>query len=192
MKVRTTVILCCVSALCVLGLSYGTGAQQTQLSPITRVGVVSVISVINNCTKNTKHREEMVIERKRIQLELNTLKQEIESDTGMLKTSVPNTDDYTEQYLKLMQKQAALEVKTKFHNQTSAAQEQQWIEQLYKQVLEATQKVAEGLKLDMVLEQTPPKFPMGEQFGMIVNTHKLLYHKGCLDITPHVLAEMDK
>jgi Skp family chaperone for outer membrane proteins len=193
MRIRTGVLLGCLSALLVLSLGYGTKAQQGQIAPLSRVGVFSVMKVMQNCQKNTDHITVAQAEQKKMSLELRTLAQELEMEQSQLKTIRPGTEDYLQQAKSAGNKQVNLEALQDYYTKLTRAKERDWTEQLYKDVLAAAQRVAEAKELGMVFDQSVPEYPVpADRLFMAISTHKLIYSKGCIDINDEVLAEVDK
>lgn len=193
MKIRTVLLLCALSGLVVLSLGYGTMAQQGQAGPLRQVGVINLMKVLQTCQKNTDHITEAQAEGKKMSLELRALAQELDVEKAQLKTFMPGTDDYLEQAKLVGTKQVNLEALQEHYTQQTRSNERDWQEQLYKDVLAAVQKIAEARGLDMVLDKSEPEYPIpADRFYVAISTHKVLYSKGCVDITAEVLAEIDK
>lgn len=193
MRIRTVLLLGSLSAMLVLSLGYGTMAQQGQPVPLTKVGVVNVMKILQTCQRNTDHITEAQAEQKTMSLELRTLAQELDVEKAQLKTFLAGTDDYLTQAKLVGSKQVHLETLQEHYTQLTRAKERDWTEKLYKDVLAAVQKVAEAKGLGLVLDQSEPVYPIpADRLLMTVSTHKVLYSKGCVDITNEVLAEVDK
>ena len=193
MRIRTGVLLCCLSALLVSSLGYGTKAQQGQTPPLNRVGVFSVMKIMQNCQKNTDHITVAQAEQKKMSLELRTLAQELELGKAELKTIRSGTEDYMLKAKSVGNKQVHLEALQDYYTQLTRAKERDWTEQLYKDVLAAAQRVAEAKGLGMVFDQSEPEYPLpADRLFVAISTHKLIYSKGCIDIYEEVLAEVDK
>jgi hypothetical protein len=107
---RTGVFLGALSALLVLSLGYGTTAQQSQVQPLIRVGVLNVMKIMEVSKKNTDHIAQSKAEQQKRILELRTLAQELDLEKEQLKTFLPGTDDYLEQAKLVGSKQVHLKV----------------------------------------------------------------------------------
>ena len=70
----------------------------------------------------------------------------------------------------------------------------QWTELLYKEVLRITKELAKQKGLAIVFEVAEPDFPMTntDELMMALQTHKVLYSGGCVDLTADVVVEMNK
>ena len=193
MRIRTVMLLCALSALLVLSFGYGTMAQPGQVGPLSQIGVINIMKVLQTCQKNTDHIAEVQAEGKKLSAELRMLAQELDVEKAQLKTFIPGTDDYLEQAKVVGAKQVNLEALQEHYTQQTRSKERDWTEQLYKDVLAAVQKVAEAKGLGMVLDKSEPEYPIpADRLFVTINTHKVLYSEGCIDITDEVLAEVDK
>lgn len=193
MRWQTGAILGGFCTLLILSLDHGTVAQQNQTVALNRIGVVSVMNIMQNCKKKKDHDVKVQAEYKKLDLELRTLAEELDVEKAQLETFLRGTDDYLEQAKLVGTKQVSLEALREHYTQQTRSKERDWTEQLYKDVLAAVQKVAEAKGLGMVLDRTEPVYPISaERLLGTINTHKLVYSKGCVDITDEVLVEIDK
>lgn len=193
MKATTAVVLCSVAGLVVLLMGYSSRAQQPVADLFSRIGIISVTKILREGPRQTAHDREVVGEQERMTGELSKMSQEVEGEQARLKTYKTGTSEYLELYKGLIEKQAKFQALQEYYRQAATVREKQWTEQIYKEVLEATVKVAEQKGLALVLERTEPEFPIpAERFFLVLGTHKVLYAKGCVDITSDVLALMDK
>lgn len=93
----------------------------------------------------------------------------------------------------MVEGQARLQALQQYYQQASTLKDKQWTEQLFKEVTEATTKIAEQKGLALVLERTEPEYPIpAERFFLAVGSYKVLYAKGCVDLTAEVMAAIDK
>ncbi len=193
MRMRTVVILCGLSGLLVLSLGHGTTAQQGQVAPSSRVGVVNVMKIIENSKRNAGHIVQKQAEQEEKIRELRTLARALELEKDQLKTFLAGTDDYLAQAKLVGTKQVHLEALQNHYTQKSRLEAGEWTERLYKDVLAVARRIAEAKDLDMVFDRTEPEYPIpAEQLIATIRTHKLIYSKGCIDITDEVLAEVDR
>lgn len=178
----------------VLALSMGYGLQANSGTiPLDKVGVVSLLRVMQESQKNAVQMQGLQMERAQHQTELQTLSQELETDQGMLQTLLPGSEDHLKLLKTVFDKQATLESRKQYYQQLLGAKERDVTEKVYRQALEATSRVAEARGLTLVLEQSAPEFPIpGERLLLSISSYKVLYSKGCVDITDAVLAEVDK
>ncbi len=194
MKSKTKMMLGCVAVLLVLMLNLGIRAQQNvPTDPLHRVGTISVMTVIQKCQANASHIAALNAEQDRIIREQTKAEGEIKAEMQVLNTLLQGTDDYNTQLQLLISKQAALQGQAEYYKQYLQAKDMQWKNDLYKEILAAVTKVSEAQGLTVVLERTEPTFPIkAEGFVVTVSTHKLIYSKGCVDITADVIAEIDQ
>lgn len=193
MRTRTGVMLGASSVLLVLSLGHGTRAQQDQVQPLSRVGVVNVMKIMQDCKRNADHIAESQAEAKKLNRQLLALDKELDLEKAKLKTFLPGTDDHLEQAKRVGSQQVHLKVLQEHYLQKAQAQERDWQELLFKDVLAAAQKTAEARGLDMVFNRSEPEYPIpADRLFMAISTHKLIYSRGCIDITDEVIAEIDR
>ncbi len=138
--------------------------------------------------------EEAVAERDSIEKELDKLSKEIEADKAGLKTLKQGSSDHMAQVRQVMTKQANLQAQQEFYKQQIGLKDQQWTEQLFKDILLQTGEIAKEKGLDLVFEKDEIELPAASasELMLTIRTHKLLYSGGCLDITDEVMARLDK
>ncbi len=192
MKTRMGFIGTAVAVVLALGMGYRLQANAGAI-PLDKIGVVSVMRVLQESKKNAAQMQALQMERAQHQAELQRLSQELETDQGILQTLLPGSEDHLKQLKAVFDKQATLESRKQYYQQLLAAKEQEMTQKVYRQALEVTAQVAEAQGLTLVLEQSPPEFPIpAERFLFAISSHKVVYAKGCVDITDAVLAEVDK
>jgi Skp family chaperone for outer membrane proteins len=193
MKTKMAVFSCLMGiALVFLGYEY-TCAQPNTSAPSSKIGVVSVRKVFLECKANAKFRADFLTEQSKINAEMETLSKETEALEAGLRALVPGSPDHLTQYKELLEKQNKLETQRQFNSQQRALKERYWTELLYKEILKITKELAREKGLDIVLERTEPEFPVTstEEFVTMLNTHKVIYGDGCMDITGEVLVRLD-
>jgi Skp family chaperone for outer membrane proteins len=81
-----------------------------------------------------------------------------------------------------------------YNPRLKATKHQQWTETLYQEILRITKELANAKGLALVVESDEPQFPIlqYEELAMTLNTHKVLYSDGCVDLTNDVIAELNK
>ena len=193
MKFKTTIVLCCLSALLVISMGHQSPAQQNSVAPWNQIGVVSVMKVLRLSEKNTEHFKKVQAEQNGWRAELQKEAQELQADEASLKTMIPGSEDHLEQFKGMLLKQAKLEATEKYYNQMASANGRKWTEKIYQEVLAAASEVGREMGLKMVFEMTEPEFPMLNEQALVsaMNTHKLLFHDGPVDITDQVIDKID-
>jgi len=197
MKAKTAVALCGVVGLAILAVGQSNRgalrAQQAVTDPLARIGVVSVKKILRESQRYAAHEKETMVEQDRLNGDLSKMNQEVETEQAKLKTFKTGSQEFLDLYKPMVEKQARLQALQEFYRQSSAVKEKQWNEQLFKEILEATAKISEQKGLALVLERTEPEFPIPtDAFVATVNTHKVIYAKGCVDLTAEVLAAVDR
>ena len=137
--------------------------------------------------------EEAVAEQQQVVAQLQKLKAELEAEEAGLKTLKPDSSDYTSRLRGILKKRANLQAQQQFYKQSIELKDQQWTEQLYKDILRLTGQVAQQKSLDLVLDKDKIELPAASarDLFMAIRSHKLLYSGGCLDITDEVMARLD-
>ena len=194
MNLRATIILSCLTGMIFASFGYEYSRAEPQGREPLRIGLVRVRKVFRECKSNISYRQQVLAEYNKATAELERLSKEIQADEAGLKTLKPTSPDYLKQYKQILEKRANLEAQQQYHKQRRALTEQRHTEQLYKQILEITKDVAEQKGLDLVLQDDEPEFPLAsaDELVMVINTHKVLYSAGCLDITAEVIARLDE
>ena len=193
MKIKT-LVWGGLAGVVVLFLGYGYSAAQVEAGTASsRLGIVSIRKILLDCTANAKFRAAALAEQSKIEAEMEALRKEIAAQEAGLRALRPGSTDHLAQYKELLAKQAALEAQQKFSGQQRILKDRRWVEKLYGAILRITRQLAEEKGLEMVLERTEPQFPIqtAEEFLTVLNTHKVLYSGGCVDITGDVTARLD-
>jgi Skp family chaperone for outer membrane proteins len=163
-------------------------------SATSRIGVVSVSGVFNKSQLQQQYREKATASDKKNRGELEALSKAIDAEEAQIKTLKPGTEDYLKQMQSYLQKRSELEYKQEFYKQQRAAEDRQWFEKLYPDILKVVGTIAQEKKLDLVLERTEPSLSTartGEELMNMVGTHKVLFSGGCVDLTEEVISRLD-
>ena len=205
MKTRTVVLGVLISAA-VLFLGYGysaycaeaaakTGSAEPEAGAVnSKIGIVSIRNVFRDCKVNASYRDKELAEQAKKNAELDVLEKEIAAQEAGLKALRAGTSDYMKQYEDLLNKQARFEAAKQFASQQRALKDRRWTEDLYKEALRITKELAKQKGLAVVLEADEPDFtmPSADELMMALQTHKVLYSDGCVDLTAEVVTEMNK
>ncbi len=201
MKIRNVVL-----SMLLCAVAFGAGKKLTpetiplalkkktpQASP-SRIAVVSIRRIFENCRKNTQWQQVMEAERKKIMAELEKISSEARAFMADMETRKPGSTDYLNLMREMMEKESLLDAKEKVYQQNLTFREQQWTEQLYLEIVAAIGKVAEQKGLDLVLAKEDNQFPAASpnELLLVIKTSKVLFHTNKMDITNEVLAAVDK
>lgn len=184
--------LCCV-VLCLAGYQRDLAAAKDNDKPL-RIAVVNIRELFASCKKNADYQVQATRQRNEIYAELEKLSNEIEVAKAALKTRKVGAGDYWNLRKDLALKQSSLEAKKELYQQQLVQKDQQWTEQLYKQIIDVVAQVAKQKGVDIVLAKDEPDLPAAAssiEFMLAIRTHKLLYAADDLDITKEVLALLD-
>jgi Skp family chaperone for outer membrane proteins len=160
----------------------------------SNIAVVHIGQAMQNCKATAKFKEKADVEGKQMQTEDDSLSKQIEALRTGLSALVPNSPDWLDQYKEMVQKQKKLEALREYNPQIRAMRVHQWSEKLYPEVLRIAKELGAKKGLALVLGVEEPQFPMQrpEQLSAAIQTHKVLYSGGCVDLTNEVVAELDK
>ncbi len=194
MKVKTVISGCLICVVVLFVVHEFSLAQPNAPVPVSKIGIVSIPRTLRDCKATATFGAKAKAETDQMVAAEKALSDEISALTGGVRALVPGTADHMAQYKLLLQKQAELDALQKFNNSQRAFSQRHWAEMVYKEVLRITKEVAAKRSLDLVLGRSEPEFPIqsADQLMMTLNTHKVLYGGGCLDITDEVIAELDK
>ncbi len=176
-----------------MGYQYSRAGPENQ-RPETKIGVVGIRQIFQDCKRNVRYRQEAAAEQDKIITELDKLKKEIEVEEAGLKALKAGSSDHLELMKGILEKQASFQARQEFHKQQMAMKDQIWTEQLYTDILRETSEVAKQKGLDVVFENDGPALPAlsAQELMMTIRTHKVLYSGGCLDITEEVMNRVDE
>lgn len=206
MKVRA-MVLSCLAVVVILSTGYmGTEAGLVafgQSEPVKaesendkvcpKIGVISIRQIFRVSARISKYRQEAMVERQTMEVGLDALAKEIQSEESGLSLLKPGSSDHLAQLERIYKKRANYEMEKELYNKKLALKEQRITEDLYGAILLATRAVAEEKGLDLVFEKSEPELPAPSptQLELAMGTHKVLYSGGCPDISKDVLARID-
>lgn len=194
MKIRTVALCCLIVAifLC-MGYEHSRAASDAGKASL-KIGVISVRKVFRDCKRRKKHEGEMKAREDKINAELTKLKKEIEAAEAGLDILTRESSDYLELERDVSQKRDSYEAQVQFYEKSLALEDRDWTKGFYRDFLGITGEVAEQKGLELVFERSEPDFSMvsAAELLMTIQTHKLLYSSGCVDITDEVMIRLDK
>jgi len=169
------------------------GNPKSASKPVVKIGVVSVLKIFRDCKKNEKYRQLAVAQQAKDDAELEKLSKGIEAEEAGLKMLKAGSDDYLARVKQILTQRATLQAQQEFYKQQAVLKEQQWTEEIYKDILKIVAEVAKDKGIDIVLERDEPEFPVSgyTELMTVISTHKVLYSRGCEDISDEVLARLD-
>ena len=140
-----------------------------------KIGVVSVRKIFQDCKRNTKYRQEMSVERDKLEAELESLSKDIDASKSKLKMLKPGSADYLSGMKDVLDKQGSLQAKQEYFKRQMDVREQAVIEQLFKDVINATAVVAKEKGFDMVFEKSEPDLPAANsnELTLVISTYKV-------------------
>jgi Skp family chaperone for outer membrane proteins len=189
-----TIVLSCLTGLLVLFFAYEHGQAESKAdTAASKIAVVSIQKIFQECKKHTKYMEAAVAEQQQALGQLQKLAAEIEAEEAGLKALKPDSSDYMARFQEILKKQANLQAQQQFYKQSIELKDQRWTEQLYKDILRLIGQVAQQKDLCLVLDNDKVQLPTASarDLFMAIRSHKVLYSGGCLDITDEVMARLD-
>lgn len=193
MKIKAMFLGCLICAVALfIGYEYSWAGSKVDI-PASKIGVVSIWKIFQDCRRNAKYMEEAVAEERKVEAELDKLAKEVEADKAGLKTLKAGSSEHIALMKEMLEKDAKYQAQTKFHERQIELKVKRWTEELYKEILQITGEIAEQKGLDLVLERSEPELPAlsANELALAIRTHKLLYSGGCLDITDEVISRLD-
>ena len=193
MKSKIALIVSLLLVIVLLSYNAGSVTAQSKITTPAKIGVVSWRTVLNTCDSSTEMDKQFSEKRKLAEDEITKLQDEVVSLEIDVKTSKPGSDDYMEKMQQLFQKKAIVEAKQQFHKQEIAIREQKAAEDVFRQVIEASQEVGKEMGLDLVLAKSDNEFPLANPSDLMltVRTTKVYYNSDAIDITPEVIERMN-
>lgn len=194
MRAQSLVVIILLIAVISVGIGYehGWAQGQEEVKP-ARIATVSVNSIFMKSKKHAQWQQEMDKYKTQADAELDKMKKEWDAIEADMRTRKFGSSDYLEREQSSMEKQAALKAKTEFYNAEAMLRIQRWTEQLYKDVLAASAKVAEQKGFDMVVAKRQLQFPAEGMDDLMdtIRSNAVLYNSDRMDITDDVLAVID-
>ena len=192
-----------IVSLVIAGLGlFVLGASKGKITSPPKIGIVSVKDVFDKCTMKTEVEKSLSDEGDKRFAELKRLEESIESGKVTLNKFKEGSQDYLDTLKELMVKQSQLEAQKEFYQQELGLKEMRNKEDIYRKILEVTEKVAKEKDLDIILNRddnylsqpesaSNPPAQNPTELILTTKTHKLLYFNKDLDITEDVISEMN-
>jgi len=194
MKMKTLMSGCLIGIVVLFMVHQFGEAQPLANEPTSNIGIVHINKSLQNCQATIKFKERANAEQDEMDTEEQKLDGEIKALRGTLQALMPNSNEYFEQSKEMMQKQKTLEGLQDYNRQLKTLKIHQWMGRIYPEILRITKELAAKKGLTLVLAVEEPEFPMqrAETLSAAIQTHKVLYSGGCVDLTNEVVAELDK
>lgn len=195
MKSREKVVCAVLVALLLFGVYHefgGAAGGDGKLLP-ARVGVVSIQKVFIESKTGKAWKLKYDAEREDTIAELKKLNKEIVEKAEILKVRNRESSDYTDLLRELTEKNITFQAKENFYPKYYRDQQARWEEDSFISVLAVIEKTAKAKGIDIVLAKEEYQWPSvsADEFAMVKQTSKLLYHVPELDITDAVIAAWD-
>jgi outer membrane protein len=194
MAMKKSVIMVMAAAIVIGAIGYESlFAESKAASGSTKIGLVSVRSVFQNCKKNNDYKAKMTAEQDKIIAELEKLNKEIDALQADLKTRKAGSEDAMKLMKTITEKRASLEGQKQYYQEQFKVKDQMWTEKMYVEILDTVGKIAKQKGYDLVLEKDDVELPAASatELMLIIRTHKVLYYNDDMDFTSEVLAAVD-
>ena len=194
MKIKTLISGCLVGMVVLFMVHQFGEAQPLANEPSSNIGVIHIDKALQNCQATVKFKERTDKERSEMLSEEGSLTGQIQGLKEGLQALVPNSPAWLAQYRDMLQKESELKALKELNPQIRAMRAHQWMEKIYPEILRITKELGAKKGLALVLAVEEPVFPMQQpqQLSAAIQTHKVLYSGGCVDLTTEVIAELDK
>jgi Skp family chaperone for outer membrane proteins len=194
MKTHKTVVIGLIAAVIVGAVGYeNLFAESKTASGPTKIALVSVRAVFQNCKKNADYKTKMNAEQDKIIVELEKINKELDALQADLKTRKIGSDEYLKLLKDISEKKAYLDSQKQYYQEQFKVKDQMWTEKMYLEILDAVGRIAKEKHYDLVLDKDEVDLPAASatELMLIIRTHKVLYYNENLDITNEVLAAID-
>jgi Skp family chaperone for outer membrane proteins len=197
MKTQKTIVIGLIAAMIIGTVGYESLFAETKAaktpSGSTKIALVSIRSVFQNCKKNKDYKDKMTAEQDKIIGELEKLNKEIDAIQADLKTRKTGSDEYLKLLKDIAEKKAYLESQKTYYQEQFKVRDQSWTEKMYLEILDVVGRIAKQKGYDLVLEKDEIELPAtsATELMLIIRTHKVLYNNEDMDITNEVLAAVD-
>jgi Skp family chaperone for outer membrane proteins len=194
-KMRNTVIISLAVAIIAGVMGYESlFAESKAAAPgPTKIALVSVRTIFQNCKKNAEYKTKMTAEQDKVIAELDKLNKEIDAVQADLKTRKTGSEEYLKLVKDISDKKAYLEGQKQYNQEYFKVKDQMWTEKMYLEILDTVGRIAKQKGYDLVLEKDEIELPAASatELMLIIRTHKVLYCNEDLDITNEVLTAVD-
>lgn len=191
---KHSMIVVALAGALTLGLYVTAGGQAGGQAAPTKVAVVNLQEVINQCNQQAAFRAENQTKAQSLQAEQQQRQQEIERITTAIDPLEPGSDAWENKRQELRQKTLELQVWVQMQEQDNQlAQARQFVE-IYVAATDAAAAIAEQAGYDVVLQggDLPDLMRLNlQQLQTVVQTRKVIYSADGVDITNAVLQRVN-
>lgn len=195
MKTQKAIIIGLIAAIVlgVMGYESLFAEAKTAAPSATKIALVSVRTVFQNCKKNKEYKDKTTAEQDKVIAELEKLNKEIDAIQADLKTRKVGSDEYLKLMKEISDKKASLEGQKQYYQEQFKVKDQTWTEKMYLEILDVVGRIAKQKGYDLVLEKDDIELPAASatELMLTIRTHKVLYANEDMDLTNEVLAAVD-
>jgi len=192
MKLRQVMTL--VAAVAVVGLGWTAVRGQGGTASPTSVAVVDMTRVFQSLKVQTSFEAERNARRQELQAEAQERQQAAQALQSDLEMLTPGTQAFNDKQAELERAAIDLQVWTRYEQQRLSRETMAQVEKVYRDVREATSRIAEDSGYDIVLLDQPEEDLEAENFQQLlaqIGSRKVLYAGDRVDLTDTVIRRMN-
>lgn len=191
---KNPLILVTLIGALTLGLYVTAGGQAGGQAPPTKVAVVNLQEVINQCSQQAAFRADNQAKAQALQAEQQKRQQDIAAITTAIDPLQPGSDAWNKKREELQQKTLEMQVWVQMQEQNNQLEQARQFAEVYVAANEAAASIAESAGYDVVLQggDLPDLMRLNiQQLQTVVQTRKVLYSNDNVDITNAVLQRVN-
>lgn len=191
---KSRVLIVALIGALTLGLYVTVDGQAGGQAAPTKVAVVNLQDIINDCAQQTKFRADNQARAESLQSEQQKRQKEIEGLTTAIDPLQPGSDAWMKKRDELQQKTLELRVWAEMQQQNSQREQARQFAAIYKAATDASATVAEAMGYEIVLQTgaLPDLMRLDvQQLQTVVQTRKVVYAGKNIDITQAVLQRVN-
>ncbi|MEM6854512.1 MAG: OmpH family outer membrane protein [Planctomycetota bacterium] len=191
---KNSMIVVALFGALTLGLYVTAGGQAGGEVAPTKVAVVNLQEVINECSQQAAFRAENTAKADSLRAEQEQRQREIQSITTAIDPLQPGSDAWENKRQELRQKTLELQVWVQMQEQDSQLAQARQFAEIYVAASDAAAAIAEQAGYDVVLQggDLPDLMRLNiQQLQTVVQTRKVIYSSDSVDITNAVLQRVN-
>jgi len=191
---KNSVAIVAMVGVLTLGLYVTAGGQAGGQATPTKVAVVNLQEVINQCAQQAAFRADNQAKSEALQAEQQQRQQEIAAITTAIDPLQPRSDAWNKKREELQQKTLEMQVWVQMQEQNNQLEQARQFAAVYTAANEAAASIAQSAGYDIVLQGAalPDLMRLNvQQLQTVVQTRKVLYSSDAVDITNAVLQSVN-
>lgn len=191
---KNSVLIVALIGALTLGLYVTAGGQAGGQAAPTKVAVVNLQEIINDCAQQAKYRADNQARAESLRAEQQKRQQEIAGLTTALDPLQPGSDAWMKKREQLQEKTLEMRVWVEMQEQNSQLEQARQFATIYRAATDASAGVAEAMGYEVVLQtgELPDLMRLNvQQLQTVVQTRKVVYAGKNVDITQAVLQRVN-